>query len=133
MGALPTPVPSGLTEPFWAAAARGVLALQRCARCRRFVHFPEYRCPFCHGTRLAFEEVDPRGVVAAVTVVHRALLPGAEPPYALAWAELAVQSGLRFFAAVESGGARVAVGDPVEVGFRPLPDSGMLPVLRAVP
>jgi len=36
----PIPVPNEWTKPFWEAAKRRVLALQRCQACKHFQHPP---------------------------------------------------------------------------------------------
>jgi hypothetical protein len=40
----PIPVPNEWTKPFWDAARRGVLALQRCQACGHFQHPPYPTC-----------------------------------------------------------------------------------------
>lgn len=122
----PAPTPSPLTEPFWAACGRGELALQRCAGCRRFVHFPEPRCPYCGGEDLAYEAVSGHGTVHTFTVVHRSFLPGFEPPYAVAWVDL--PEGARVFGDVTGcPPGDVRIGMPVRVRFAELPGFGPIP------
>jgi hypothetical protein len=41
----PVPVPDDLSAGYWAAAARGVLALPRCRACRRYAFPPRNVCP----------------------------------------------------------------------------------------
>jgi uncharacterized protein len=127
--ATPAPVPGPLTAPYWDACRRGELALQRCAGCGRFVHFPEPVCPFCGGVELPYEKVGGRGIVHTSTVVHRAFLPGFTPPYALAWIDL--EEGARVFGdVVGCEPERVRIGLPVEVCFTELPGFGPLPHWR---
>ncbi|WP_017558696.1 OB-fold domain-containing protein [Nocardiopsis baichengensis] len=132
-GGRPHPVPTPLTEPYWRSCRRGVLAIQRCAACRRFVHFPEPACPFCGGTRLAFEPVSGRGRIVTHTTVHRSFAPGfsGAAPYTLAWVELAEQPGLRAFGGLrDCPPGRVRVGLPVRVVFTDLPGFGPIPDFR---
>ncbi|MFC3999459.1 Zn-ribbon domain-containing OB-fold protein [Nocardiopsis sediminis] len=129
----PVPVPTPLTAPYWAACRRGMLAIQRCAACRRYVHFPEPECPFCGGTRLGFEPVSGRGRVVTHTVIHRPFAPGfaAQVPYAAAWVELAEQPGLRAFGRVRGRPPDgVAIGMAVRVVFTDLPGFGPIPDFR---
>ncbi|MFC4564694.1 Zn-ribbon domain-containing OB-fold protein [Nocardiopsis mangrovi] len=127
------PVPTPLTAPYWSACRQGVLAIQRCAACRRFVHFPESVCPFCRGTVLGFEPVSGRGHVVTYTVVHRPFAPGFadQVPYAAAWVELAEQPGLRAFGRVRGcPPGEVAIGMAVRTTFTDLPGFGPIPDFR---
>ncbi|ASU82995.1 hypothetical protein CDO52_09515 [Nocardiopsis gilva YIM 90087] len=129
----PHPAPTPLTEPYWSACRTGRLVIQRCAGCRRYVHFPEPACPFCRGTALGFEPVSGRGHVLTYTVIHRPFVPGFADlaPYAVAWVELVEQPGLRAF-----GGIRgcptdgITIGMPVAATFTDLPGFGPIPDFR---
>ncbi|WP_019634071.1 Zn-ribbon domain-containing OB-fold protein [Actinomadura atramentaria] len=125
----PAPTPSALTAPYWAACARGGLAIQRCAACARFVHLPRPACPYCGGDELPFTPVRGDGVVHTFTVVHRAFLPGFAPPYALAWIDL--PEGARVFGDVTGcPPAAVRIGMPVRVHFTDRPGFGPMPHWR---
>src|SRR5208282_2331809 len=88
-----------LTRPYWEAAARGELAIQRCRSCRRWIHFPEPACPDCGSADLAFEPVSGRGHVETFSIVHRSFVQAfaGRTPYAIAWIALDEQPGLRTF------------------------------------
>jgi uncharacterized OB-fold protein len=60
---------------FWEAAARGQLAIPRCADCARWVWYPRPRCPDCDADRLAWTPTSGRGTLFSWAVVRRALLP----------------------------------------------------------
>ncbi|MGK5553089.1 Zn-ribbon domain-containing OB-fold protein [Actinomadura kijaniata] len=128
----PAPVPTPLTAPYWEACRRGELALQRCAGCGRFVHFPEPACPFCGNAELTFERVGGRGTVHTFTVVHRSFLPGFTTPYTVAWIDL--PEGARVFGDITGcPPGRVRIGMPVEVHFTDLDGFGPLPHWRPTP
>jgi uncharacterized protein len=134
--AKPIPTPSDLAAPYWEAARAGRLDIQRCAACRRWVHFPDVRCPSCGSTELPFEPVTGRGVVATFTVVHRPFVPGfaADVPYAVGWVDLEEQPGLRVFAdLVDVAPGDVRIGLPVEVTFTERPGWGLIPGFRPRP
>lgn len=57
----PVPAPDGLDAPFWEAAAKGKLVLQRCNACGRWQWGPEWICHNCHSDDLSFVEVPPVG------------------------------------------------------------------------
>jgi uncharacterized protein len=124
------PAVSALTEGYWHAAQQRQLAIQRCGTCLRFVHFPEWSCPFCQGRELEFEPVSGRGRVHTFTIVHRTAAPGFADrvPYILAWVELAEQPGLRAFGNV--GGCspqEVHIGMPVRACFEEISGFGLVP------
>ena len=124
------PAVSGLTEGYWRAAQHQQLAIQRCGACRRFVHFPEWRCPFCRRRELEFEQVSGRGRVHTFTIVHRTAAPGFADriPYVLAWVELAEQPGLRAFGNVAGVPPQeVSIGLPVRVCFEEISGFGLVP------
>ncbi|MGE5291484.1 MAG: Zn-ribbon domain-containing OB-fold protein [Micromonosporaceae bacterium] len=131
----PQPVPNALTAPYWEACRRGELAIQRCASCARFVHFPEPRCPYCAGTRLDYAPVSGDAVVHTFSVIHRAFTAwfAAQTPYVIAWVELAEQRGLRAFGNVV--GCRpedVSIGMPVRACFTELAGFGPVPQFEPV-
>jgi uncharacterized protein len=136
----PLPRPSALTAPYWEACRRGELAVQRCACCRRHVHFPEPSCPHCGCGDLPYAMVSGRGTVHTFTVAHQAFLPGFATPYVLAWIDL--DEGVRAFGnlvSAGSGGAGhrppavpgdVRIGMPVRVCFEDRPGFGRIPAWR---
>src|SRR4026208_1616256 len=68
----PIPVPNEWTKPFWDAAKRGVLALQRCQICKHFQHPPYATCVSCMATDLAFEPVSGQAAIYAYTIMYHA-------------------------------------------------------------
>jgi uncharacterized protein len=129
----PIPTPSEVAAPYWEAARAGRLEIQRCRACRRWVHFPDVRCPSCGATDLGFEPVSGRGVVATFTAVHRTFVPGFtdDAPYAVGWVDLDEQASLRVFAdLVDVAPDDVRIGTPVEVTFTEREDWGLIPSFR---
>jgi uncharacterized OB-fold protein len=68
----PLPKPSPTSRPFWEAAKRHELLLQRCGACSKFIYYPRPRCPHCFSDRLGWERCSGRGKVYSYTVVRRA-------------------------------------------------------------
>jgi hypothetical protein len=66
----PIPVPNEWTKPFWDAAKRGVLELQRCQSCGHFQHPPYATCVKCMGIDLKFEVVRHAGTIYAYTIMY---------------------------------------------------------------
>jgi hypothetical protein len=128
----PLPVPDPLSQDYWAAAAAGVFALPRCGACGRYAMPPGAVCPECGSTdpQFATEPVGGGGTVRSWTVVRDAFLPGfaGDVPYLLVDVELDVQPDLRMIGRlVDGAGARLHVGDRVEVTFDRLAEGVMVP------
>ena len=66
----PIPVPNEWTRPFWEAAQRGVIELQRCQSCGHFQHPPYATCTQCVSTELKFEPVRGLGTIYAYTIMY---------------------------------------------------------------
>jgi uncharacterized OB-fold protein len=118
----PLPVPDEVSAPFWEAAARYVLTVARCSRCRTWTIPPGLTCPTCLSTDpgFVFEPVSGRGTVRSWTVMRQSFLPGFadEVPFVLVDVELAEQSDLRMIGRLLDGPeAPVQLGDSVRVAF----------------
>jgi uncharacterized OB-fold protein len=129
----PIPVPNEWTRPFWEAARRGELALQRCQRCGHFQHPPYATCVSCISTELAFEPVRGQGAIYAYTIMYHTGDKRFAPavPYASIIVELDDAPGA--FLAGNLLGApytEAKVGRRVEVTFEPLNDEITLPQFR---
>jgi hypothetical protein len=130
--AKPLPVPDELSAGYWAAAADGVLALPRCAVCRRYVLPPGPVCPECGSTdpRFAAEPVDGGGTVRSWTIVRDAFLPGFadDVPYVLVDVELDAQRDLRMIGRLLDGAeAPLHLGDRVTVAFEEVAEGVSVP------
>ena len=68
----PCPSRPPTSRPFWEAARRHELQLQRCGACGEFIYYPRDRCPHCFSDQLEWEPVSGRGKVYSYTVVRRA-------------------------------------------------------------
>lgn len=130
MSARPIPPTSELARPYWDAARRGELVVQRCERCGRRPFPPRAHCPGCGASSLFWAPVSGRGTVHSFTVAHRAPHPvfAAQLPLVVAIVELA--EGPRMVTnLVGCEPADLAVGLAVEVRFEPIDDSDVvLPV-----
>lgn len=115
----PAPIPSPLSRPFWEAARRGELALQRCRDCGRFRWTPQYLCRHCHSQHYDWVATSGRGAVYSYTVVHRAPLPDFQAPYALAVVELE-EGPLMLTNILDCPFEELRIGMRVEVALRPL-------------
>lgn len=116
----PVPVPDRQSGPFWDAARRHELALQRCRDCGAFQHPPGPVCRRCAGEALNFVPVSGRGTVYSYTVTYHNFVPGFEwdVPFAIALVAIEEQPDVRLLANLrEVDVNHVEVGMRVEVVF----------------
>ena len=108
---------------FWAAAARGDLAVPRCDRCARWVWYPAQECRWCGSLELTWTTTAGRGSLFSWTEVHRVLLPeyAGLVPYVAALVALAEDPAVRIWRRMVDVEPDTLVGDmPVKVVFRPI-------------
>jgi len=135
--AKPLPVPDLLSEGFWSAAARHILALQRCDSCGRIAHPPVVICPACHSgeARFTFVPVSGRGRLKTWTIMRDAFLPAfrQDIPWVIGEAELDDAQGVRLLARVAAEpDTALTIGTPVETVFEDVAPDVALPVFRLV-
>jgi uncharacterized protein len=111
------PVGDPLSAPFWDAAAKGRLVIQRCASCGALRWPPLVGCPECRGRDTTWDEVDPQGTIWSFVVYHRAFAAELrnEIPYTVAMVEL--DDGPYLVGRLVDGGTPPAVGDRVTAEF----------------
>jgi uncharacterized OB-fold protein len=122
------------TREFWAAAARGELALPRCDACSHFVWYPDGSCRRCGGAALTWTRVAGRGSLFSWSVVHRAFIPqlGDDVPYVAGLVALEEDPAVRLVTRIvdaEPGQLRVDL--PVRAVFRPLRFRGVSRTVQA--
>lgn len=116
-------------EFFWTAGSDGELRFLRCGGCRRYVHPPSPRCPYCLHGELAPEAVSGRGELHSFTVNHQQWVPGSDR-YVVGLVTIAEQDDVRLLTNVvgcEEDDLRV--GMAVEVTFEQAEDV-WLPLFR---
>ena len=130
MSARPIPPSSPLTAPYWEAARRGELAIQRCDGCGAHVFPPRAHCPDCGEAGLEWVAASGRGTVYSHTVAHRAPHPVFADQLPLVVAIVELEEGPRMVTnVVDCDPAELAVGMAVEARFEPIDDTDMvLPV-----
>jgi uncharacterized protein len=106
-------------RPFWTGGATGQLLIQRCERCRRWVHPPVDACDACGGP-LTPEPVAGTGTIFTFTVNHQQYHPDVPPPYVIAIVELDEQDDLRLPTNIVNADAdALDCGTRVHVVFEP--------------
>jgi uncharacterized OB-fold protein len=130
------PIPEITPEmaPFWEAAKKRSLVVQRCTPCGR-LRFPARAvCSSCWSRDVEWTPVRGRGEVFSVVVMHQAAHPAfaAIAPYAVA--VVALEEGVHIISGIVGRGPHeVEVGMAVEVDFEPRGSELLLPVFRAPP
>mgnify|MGYP000331646893 CR=1 FL=1 len=133
MEAIIKPVPRVTPElaPFFAAARRRELVVQRCAGCDLLRFPPRELCSRCWSRDAAWTPVCGRGEVFSFYWMHQVYHPGfaGEVPYAVAVVQL--EEGPHVLSnVVGCTHAQLRVGMPVEVTFEDVSDTVTLPKFR---
>ena len=68
-GPLPKPTPD--TQPFWDAAKRRQLLIQRCTACGQYYFYPRPLCPHCLSRDVEWVAVSGRGRLHTFVINHR--------------------------------------------------------------
>lgn len=129
--AKPVPVPSEESKPYWEAARRRELKLQRCLDCGAFRFPPSVLCPECSSRSAEWAAVSGRGKVYSYVVFHRAYHPAfaGDLPYAVACVEL--EEGPRLLSNITGvAPEKIRCDMPVEVVFEPVTEEVTLPKFR---
>lgn len=130
----PIPTRNPDSAPFWDAAQRDELQLQRCDDCATFRFYPRPMCPNCHSFRATWTRCSGRGTVYTYTVVRRPLTRWFRDQVPLVCAVVALEEGPRMMGdLVGVAPDHVAIGRPVRVAFRPASDDIALPYFLAEP
>ncbi len=127
----PLPRASEDSAPYWEAAQRGELRMQRCGSCGQLRFPPAVLCPRCLSEDVEWTRLSGRGTVFSWIVVHQSQHPAfnADTPYNVAIVEL--EEGPRLHTnLVECRNEEIAIGMPVEVVFEPVSDQVTLPKFR---
>lgn len=122
----PTGYGDALTAPFWEAAVRGELAIQRCGVCGAHQFYPRPFCLACDSTELMWVTAAGTGTVYSMTTVRMQVSPELAPPYVVAIVQL--DEGPRVMTNIVDGVC--GIGDRVQVAWRDRVDAPPLPVFR---
>ena len=129
----PLPSMDERKKPFWQAAKKHELVMQRCLNCGRFRNPPAEICPACLSSGVEWSRVSGQGTVYSWTVYHRAFHPAfaQDVPYAVALIEL--KEGPRLFSTIIGCKLdEIYIGMPVEVVFEDVTPEIALPKFRPV-
>jgi uncharacterized OB-fold protein len=128
-GQIPVPQPTILSRPYWSAAKRGELVVQRCTDCGGYTHTPALLCARCTGRNLEWVTSAGTGTVYSWTSVWRPQTPAFVVPYVPMIVDM--DEGWQMLAnLVDATVEDVHVGLRVQVVFHPLDDEITLPYFR---
>ena len=127
----PLPVITDLSRPYWEAAKKHELRLQRCGKCHKYWYPPSFLCPFCWSRDYEWAKVSGRGKVNSWVVFHRVYYPGFEEEVPYAAVEVQLEEGPRLMTNLV--GVRkedIRIDMPVEVSFDDVTPEVTLPKFR---
>ena len=132
----PLPLPDDDSAPYWEAAARGELRVQRCSACRAWRFPPRSRCSRCQSENAEWERVSGRGALYSFVVAHAPVLPAfaARVPFAIVLVELDEDPQLRVVGnLLDVPSEQVRIGMRVVVEFEAFADGVAVPQWRSDP
>jgi uncharacterized OB-fold protein len=130
---MPMPMADVITLPWWEAAARHRLVVQRCKSCGHTRLPPAPLCPECRSTDLDWLEVPGRGEVYTYTVMHRPMAADQQLPFVIAVVALEDSGGVRMISnVVGCDPAEVRIGMPVELVWEDMSEDLAVPRFRPV-
>lgn len=104
------------TGEFFAAAARGELAIRECGECGTTLHLPRESCPRCGAFTRTWRTVAPSGHLYSWTVVEHQVHPAYATPYTVVLVELDDAPGVRLLGRLE-GRPDLTIGQPMAAEF----------------
>ena len=117
------PRPTAMTRPFWEAARRHELTVQRCRSCARHVFYPRYNCPHCGARDLEWVRASGRGEVFTFTVARRPTHPAFANYVPCVIAIVELEEGPRMTTNItQCDPAAVYIGMPVRATFEDVTD-----------
>ncbi|MGD1215402.1 MAG: OB-fold domain-containing protein [Terriglobales bacterium] len=117
-----------ITAPFWEAAARRRLLIQRCRDCGVHQFYPRPFCLKCQSELVEWVEAAGTATIYSLTTVRVAVSPEFHPPYRVAVVQL--DEGPRMLTNIIGGECRI--GERVRVQWKERPDAPPLPVFEPV-
>jgi hypothetical protein len=127
----PLPRPTEDTAPYWEAAHKGELRMQKCGDCGLVRFPPSILCASCLSEKADWVKLSGRGTVFSWIVIHQSQHPAfnADTPYNVAIVEL--EEGPRLHTnIVDCANEDIHIGMAVEVVFDKVSGDTTLPKFR---
>jgi uncharacterized OB-fold protein len=128
----PLPTITGESMPYWEAARRGELLIQKCDDCGEYQWYPRGICANCFTGKIQWVKATGKGTVWTFTVTRQNRTPGFDSgPYVLALVEL--EEGVKMFSnIIDCDPFEVKIGMLVEVTFQRASDKVSVPFFKPV-
>ncbi|MCM3322870.1 MULTISPECIES: Zn-ribbon domain-containing OB-fold protein [Cytobacillus] len=128
----PIPLKNEDNAPFWDAADRHELFLQKCHTCQQFAHPPGPACAKCGSSDLTWENLgtDIKGRVYSYVISHRPFLPGFQndTPLVIAVIELVTYPEVKMIGNILNHAIEdIHIGMEVEMTWQKINDGRSLP------
>ena len=130
----PLPQITDLTRPFWTAARKGKLVLQKCGKCSTFNFFPKPWCIECGSRDLAWTEAKPFGTIYSFTISNLVSMncPAWEGDLPILMCLIDLDDGVRMYGQVTGClPEQLKIGMRVEAYFEDISDEAGIPKFRA--
>jgi len=107
--------------PFWEGLGQGVVRMQRCDKCSKWIWPAEWRCGECGSWDLHWEEVEGTGTVNAWERTHYNFVPAFKDmlPYVNVLVELPHAGKVKLVGVLLEPSAGVKIGAPVIADIQP--------------
>jgi len=129
---MPQPMASTEALPWWEAAAKHKLVVQRCGDCAHMQLPPAPICSECRSSEYDFPELSGRGEVYTFTTIHRPIALDQEVPFVVAVITLEGTNGVRMISnVVDTPLDEIAIGMPVELVWEDMSEDLTIPRFRA--
>ena len=79
--------------PYFDGAAQGVLRLQHCDMCDRWIFYPRVMCPYCQSLKISWRNASGRGSLYSFAVVYRPHHSAFDSEVPIVFAAVQVQEG----------------------------------------
>jgi uncharacterized OB-fold protein len=121
-------VDDAITAPFWEAATRRELVIQKCESCGKYQFYPRPFCLQCESDNIRWVKATGTGTIYSATVVRIDISAEMQPPYMVAIVEF--DEGPRMLSTIRGNDGRI--GDRVQIDWRERPGGPPIPEFRAV-
>ena len=130
----PLPTITDDVAPFYEAAARGELHIQRCDDCGEWRHYPRPACPTCLSRRFTWQRASGNGEIFTWTIVHGPTLPAFMDTLPYNVVDVLLDEGVHFVSQVlECPPGALRAGLPVTAVFVAVTDDVALVKFRRRP
>ncbi|KMY54401.1 hypothetical protein AC623_11045 [Bacillus sp. FJAT-27231] len=128
----PIPLKNQDNHPYWDAADRHELIIQKCESCKHYSHPPGPACSKCGGTELSWENLgsEVNGTIYSFIISYRPFLPGFQDdlPLVIAIVELEKAPQVKLIANVLNCNPEdVSIGMNVKMTWQDITEDRALP------